>query len=87
MSIKATTLAMLSRHGNSSNIGRNGDGRSANICVALTTEPGTVMVPAGSDSRPAAYDAGEVVIHAQDATTIAGPLSRADCCRPCHRGS
>ena len=69
MSIKATTIAQLAK---------------SNRTITLTTEPGTVMVPSGADERPAAYDAGEVVICGHDAasttttTTIAGPLSRAD---------
>ncbi len=71
MNIKARPVATIAR---------------SHLAVALTTEPGTVMVPSGPGDHPNAYDAGEVVICGHDAvsngssttTTIAGPLSRAD---------
>ena len=69
MNIKARPVATIAR---------------SHLAVALTTEPGTVMVPCGPGDRPNAYDAGEVVICGHDpngfsiTTTIAGPLSRAD---------
>ena len=52
-------------------------GSPAAITVAITTEPGTVTVPAGTGTIPVAYGAGDVVISDQD-DTIAGPLSRDD---------
>ena len=82
MNIKARPVATITRsqpndshHGGS--LADIHGGFPADITVAITTEPGTVTVPAGTGTIHVAYGAGDVVISDQD-DTIAGPLSLDD---------
>jgi len=84
MNIKATSIAQFARNNPAPNkdsaalaAGKSG-AQAAIVTLALTTEPGTLTIASTAGERPVTYDAGEVVISNDAATTIAGPLSRDD---------